>query len=215
MNNKKIKIRQKGEKNWLYSDNVKKHFFNPQNILFAGEEEKYKADAWGKVGSPACGDEMIVFLKIDPKTEKIIDFRWQTFGCGSAIASTSALSVMVLEKKMTIDEALKITPKDITENLGGLPSRKIHCSVLGDRALQKAINNWFIKTGQKERVELKGQKIIDEKNKISEEMIEDLVLDGIKNLKEIKVKLALKNDLKELDEKIQNLINRFIEKYYD
>lgn len=213
---KQAKIRQKDEKSWLYSDQVKKHFFNPQNILFAGEEEKYKADAIGRVGSPACGDEMVIFLKIDPKTEKIKDFKWQTFGCGSAIASTSMLSVMVLENNgMTIGEALKISPKDIVDRLGGLPDRKIHCSVLGDQALVKAINNWFLKTDQIERIIFKGQKIIDAENKITDDMVEELVLEGIKNLEDLKTKLKIKILSKESEKKIIEIMNKFIKEYYD
>ncbi|MBI5222243.1 MAG: iron-sulfur cluster assembly scaffold protein [Candidatus Magasanikbacteria bacterium] len=151
--NQSAKIRDKEGKSWLYTDVVKDHFFNPRNLLKHGEEADYKADAVGRVGSPACGDEMVIWLKIDPKTEKITDCRWQTFGCGSAIASTSMLSVMVLENGgMTIDEALKIRPQDILKRLGGLPARKIHCSVLGDQALRAAIDDWFRKTGQNQRM---------------------------------------------------------------
>lgn len=151
--NKGAKIQDKQKKPWLYSDIVKEHFFNPQNFLTDEQAKKYKADAVGRVGSPACGDEMVIWLKIDPKTEKIKDCKWQTFGCGSAIASTSMLSVMVLENNgMTIEQALKIKPKDIIKRLGGLPPRKIHCSVLGDQALSSAINDWFTKTGQSDRI---------------------------------------------------------------
>ena len=98
----------------------KRSFFNPRNLLIHGQEEKYQADGVGRVGSPACGDEMVIWIKVDPKT-KITDCKWQTFGCGSAIASTSMLSVMVLENGgMTIEQALKIRPQDILERLGGL-----------------------------------------------------------------------------------------------
>ncbi|MDP2685489.1 MAG: iron-sulfur cluster assembly scaffold protein [bacterium] len=140
---KQAKIQQHDGTKWLYSDIVKDHFFNPRNIMTVGEEDKFKADGMGRVGSPACGDEMVIWIKVDPKTEKITDLRWQTFGCGSAIASTSMLSEIVMEKGgMKIDEASKIKPQDITERLGGLPPRKIHCSVLGDQALQKAIEDY-------------------------------------------------------------------------
>ena len=153
MPNSEAKIRDKEGKAWLYTDVVKDHFFNPKNLLKHGEEKNYKADASGRVGSPACGDEMVLWLKIDQKSERITECKWQTFGCASAIASTSMLSVMVLEKGgMTINEALKIRPQDILERLGGLPARKIHCSVLGDQALRSAINDWFQKTGQPERI---------------------------------------------------------------
>lgn len=133
---------------WLYSDIVKDHFFNPRNLLVNGQEEGFEADGMGRVGSPACGDEMVIWIKVDPKTKKITDCKWQTFGCGSAIASTSMLSEMVLENGgMTIEQALKIRPQDILERLGGLPARKVHCSVLGDQALRAAIEDWRSRRG--------------------------------------------------------------------
>jgi NifU-like protein involved in Fe-S cluster formation len=128
---------------WLYTDIVKQHFFNPRNFMRFGEEKKFKFNAIGRAGSPACGDEMVMWLKVDPKTDKIIDCRWRTFGCGSAIASTSVLSEMLIENGgMTIAKALKIKPAQILKRLGGLPARKIHCSILGDKALQEAISDW-------------------------------------------------------------------------
>ena len=137
------KIQQHDGTSWLYSDIVKDHFFNPRNVMPAGKEDEYQADGMGRVGSPACGDEMVIWIKIDPKTQKIVDCKWQTFGCGSAIASTSMLSEMLLENGgMTLDEAVKIKPQDIMERLGGLPARKVHCSVLGDQASQKAIDDY-------------------------------------------------------------------------
>ena len=135
------KIQDKQGNTWLYSDIVKEHFFNPKNLMPQGEEDKFQADGMGRVGSPACGDEMVVWIKV--KDNKIVDCKWQTFGCGSAIASTSMMSEMVLENDgMTIEDALKITPQDILKRLGGLPPNKIHCSVLGDQALEKAIEDY-------------------------------------------------------------------------
>jgi len=127
--------------NWFYTDKVKKHFFNPYKFLKDGEE--FKADGEGVVGSPACGDMMKFWIKIDKKAGKIIDCRWRTFGCASAIASTSALAEMLTEKGgMKIEKALKITPQDIMARLGGLPEIKIHCSILGDQALRAAIKDY-------------------------------------------------------------------------
>lgn len=129
---------------WFYSEIVKDHFFNPRNILKEGNPPA-DFNAYGVYGSPACGDEMKVWLKIDPATKKIVGYLWKTFGCASAIAAASICSVMCLENGgLTTDEAVKITPTMIVERLGGLPPRKIHCSVLCDKALRNAIDN-FIK----------------------------------------------------------------------
>ena len=147
----------KKDTSWVYSDKVKEHFFNPKNLV--KDTSKLKSyDGIGQVGSPACGDMMKFFIKVDKKSEKIIDLKWQTFGCGSAIGSTSMLSEMVLEKGgMKVDEALKLTPMDIVKKLDGLPTHKIHCSVLGDQGLRAAINDYFKKTNQEKRmVKIKG-----------------------------------------------------------
>lgn len=127
---------------WYYSDKVKDHFFNPKN--FASEEPKEgEFDAMGEVGSFACGDIMKMWLKIDLKTEKIEKLKWRTWGCATAIASTSIFSEMVTGGEgMTIDEALKITPQQIAERLGGIPDIKFHCSVLADQAFKKAVENY-------------------------------------------------------------------------
>lgn len=124
---------------WIYSEKVKEHFMNPRNFLF-GDESKFDADATGIVGNPICGDQMKMYIKVDSKTDKIKDIRWKTYGCASAIASTSALSE--LAKGKTLDEALKITAKDIDDYLGNLPKHKFHCSVLGHEALAEAIKNY-------------------------------------------------------------------------
>ena len=124
---------------WVYSDIVKEHFLNPKNFLM-GDEAKFPADAIGLVGNPICGDQMKMFLKIDPATDTITDIRWKTYGCASAIASTSALSE--LAKGKTLDDAMKITAAEIADYLGGLPEQKFHCSVLGHEALHEAIKNY-------------------------------------------------------------------------
>lgn len=124
---------------WIYSKKVKDHFFNPRNIQ-KKKPKRGEFDGTGTVGSPVCGDMMQVWIKVDPKDKSIEKMTWKTFGCASAIASTSVLSEMV--KGMSIDQAKKITPKDIIGELGGLPKSKIHCSVLGDQALRKAIKKY-------------------------------------------------------------------------
>ncbi|MBR3139012.1 iron-sulfur cluster assembly scaffold protein [Candidatus Saccharibacteria bacterium] len=122
---------------WVYSEKVKDHFLNPRNFLM-GDESKFKYDAMGLVGNPICGDQMKMYIKV--KNDKISDIRWKTYGCASAIASTSALSE--LAKGKTLDDALKITAEDIDNYLGKLPKHKFHCSVLGHEALADAINNY-------------------------------------------------------------------------
>ena len=135
---------------WPYSEIVKKHFLYPQNFLRVGE--KFSADGVGEVGSPACGDVMKMWIRVEKN--RIVDLRWKTFGCASAISSASALSEIVLEKGgMAITDALKITPKKILDRLGGLPANKIHCSVLGDSALRVAIEDFLKK---KERASKKS-----------------------------------------------------------
>jgi len=128
---------------WLYSDTVKDHFTNPRNVLME-DETSFAPDARGQTGNIKCGDQMLMLLKI--KDDVITDVRWKTYGCASAIASTSMLSETI--KGMKIEDAYKIRPEDLVEKLGGLPSFKVHCSVLGDKALREAINNYLDKTGR-------------------------------------------------------------------
>lgn len=137
-------VKEKTE-NWLYSDTVKKHFIHPKNFL-EKEPKKGEFDAVGEMGSVACGDVMKVWIKVDPKTKRIKKFGWQTWGCASAIASTSVFSEMVTAKGgMKLEDALKITPQQIIEKLHGLPAQKIHCSVLADQAFKKAAENYYDK----------------------------------------------------------------------
>ena len=131
--------------NWLYSKEVKKHFIHPKNFL-EKEPKKGEFDAVGEMGSVACGDVMKVWIKVDPKTTKIKKFGWQTWGCASAIASTSIFSQMLTEKGgMRLGDALKVTPQQIIAKLHGLPAQKIHCSVLADQAFKKAVENYYDK----------------------------------------------------------------------
>lgn len=129
--------------NWLYSDIVKKHFTEPENVLM-DSEESWPCDGRGRTGNIKCGDEMLMLLRI--KDDVITDCRWKTYGCASAIASTSVLSSAI--KGMNIREAYTIKPEDIVARLGGLPEHKIHCSVLGDKALRAAIDDYLTKTGR-------------------------------------------------------------------
>ncbi len=207
-------ISKDGEKQWFYTDKVKDHFFNPRNIFKTTEEaESYKADGIGLVGSPACGDGMKMFIKVDG--DKISDCKWQTYGCGTAIASTSAFSVMITKNGgMPLNDALRIKPMDIANELGGIPARKFHCSVLADKALKEAVNDYFEKTGQKERVTNNKAKIIDKVLKITDHDIEHAVLEGAMTFEAVQKKTKVGIHDKACIPEVNRLIEEYKKKYY-
>ncbi|MGQ9603928.1 MAG: Fe-S cluster assembly scaffold protein NifU [bacterium] len=125
----------------MYSERVMEHFMNPRNV---GEIKD--ADGVGTVGNPVCGDMMTFYIKVNG--DRIEDVKFKTFGCGAAIAVSSMISEMA--KGKTIEEAMKISNRDVASELGGLPAQKMHCSNLGADALHKAIENYLEKVGRKD-----------------------------------------------------------------
>lgn len=123
----------------MYNEKVMDHFTNPRNV-----GEMPDADGIGAEGNPVCGDAMKIFIKV--KDDKITDIKFQTFGCGAAIAVSSIVTEMA--KGMTLDEAMKITKSSLSDALDGLPPQKMHCSNLGADALHKAIEDYRSKQGK-------------------------------------------------------------------
>ncbi|MCF7928280.1 MAG: iron-sulfur cluster assembly scaffold protein [Spirochaetales bacterium] len=167
--------------NWVYSDTLKDHFMNPRNILETDDTSGF--DGVGMEGNLACGDQMMVAITVNAEKEVITDCKWKTYGCASAIASTSVLSEMV--KGMTLEAAFDLSPKDVTAELGGLPENKIHCSVLGDKALRAAINNYFERNNMPERVRKEKAKIVCQCMNVTDHEIEDAVLEGARSYAEL------------------------------
>jgi nitrogen fixation NifU-like protein len=128
----------------IYSEKVMEHFQNPRNVGVIKD-----ADGVGQVGNPVCGDMMSFYIKV--KDNRIADVKFQTFGCGAAIAVSSMVSEMA--KGKTVEEALKITNRSVAEELGGLPKNKLHCSNLGADALHAAIKDYR----EKQKAQKKGK----------------------------------------------------------
>lgn len=149
---------------WEYTDKVRDHFFNPRNV---GEIDN--ADGVGEVGSLACGDALKLMFKLD-ENGRIKDAKFKTFGCASAIATSSVLTELI--KGKTLDEAMNVTNKDIADYLGGLPEQKMHCSVMGREALEAAVENY--RTGGQKKHELEGR-IVCTCFGVTEEEIERVV----------------------------------------
>ena len=124
----------------LYTDTVMDHFMHPRNV-----GEIADADGVGEVGNAKCGDIMRMYIKVDPITQIITDVKFNTFGCGSAIASSSMATEMI--KGKSIEDALALTNREVVDALGGLPAHKIHCSVLAEEAVRAAVKDYYDKNG--------------------------------------------------------------------
>ena len=201
------------KQSWFYTDIVKEHFFTPKNFLDR-DPEPGEFNALGKVGSPACGDELKVWLRVGDG-ERIEDFKWKTFGCGSAIASTSMASVMVTENGgMTLEQARMLKPQDIMERLGGLPQRKFHCSVLCDKALRDAINDYYRKTDQIDKIQVEAARVVDPVSKVTDRDIEEAVLDGAQTLEAVQRKTKVGVGNPGVLPAVEELIRFYKEKYF-
>lgn len=192
---------------WLYSDVVKDHFTNPRNVF--NPDEKFEADAEGVVGNIKCGDQMLFMLKI--KDDMIVDVRWKTYGCASAIASTSMLSESI--KGMGIRQAYTIKPTDIAAKLGGLPENKIHCSVLGDKALRAAIDNYLEKTGRPGAFKGEEAVVICTCLNITDKDIEEAVKAGAKNWEALQEATKIGTVCGGCKERAEELLHEYVHIY--
>lgn len=198
------------ESEWVYSDTVKEHFMNPKNVLM--DEKGYQYDGKGIVGNIKCGDQMIMYIKVDKEKGVITDCRWKTYGCASAIASTSILSEAV--KDMTLEEAYHISPKDIARKLGGLPENKIHCSVLGDKALRAAINNYYRQNGMEDKIEVEEARLVCQCMNVTDHEIEEAVLEGARTYLELQEKTKLGTVCGQCKDEAENLLRTYIQQHF-
>lgn len=192
---------------WLYSDVVKEHFVNPRNVF--DPDETFSADAEGVVGNIKCGDQMMFLLKI--KDDVIQDVRWKTYGCASAIASTSMLSESV--KGMDIRKAYGIRPQDIAAKLGGLPENKIHCSVLGDKALRAAIDQYLEKQGRKGEFKGEDAVVICTCLNITDKDIEEAVKAGAHDWQKLQEATKIGTVCGGCKSKAEELLHEFVHIY--
>jgi nitrogen fixation NifU-like protein len=196
---------------WLYTDKVKEHFMRPRNILL--DESVFKADGKGVIGNIKCGDEMVVFIKVDKKKGIIRDCKWKTYGCASAIASTSVLSELAIGK--SLEDAYKLSSQDIAKALGGLPEHKIHCSVLGDKALRAAIDDYYIRQGMPDKVKEEKEHVICQCLGITDAEIENAVLEGARNYYQLQEHTKIGTVCGKCKEKSLELLEKHKAKYFN
>ena len=162
---------------WDYSEKVLDHYRNPRNV---GKIDN--ADLIGEAGSLACGDSLKLYLKLDG--EKIVDAKFQTFGCGSAVASSSILTEMIIGKP--IEEVRKITNKDIADQLDGLPQEKMHCSVMGHEALEDALKKYYGEDVIEDDLDKTADKIVCTCFNVTENQIwEAIKINNLKTVEEV------------------------------
>ena len=198
------------EASWAYTDVVKEHFMNPKNILM--DEDSYEEDGKGVTGNVKCGDEMMVVIKVDKEKGIITDCKWKTFGCASAIASTSVLSEMV--KGMKLDDAYNLSAKDINRELGGLPEHKVHCSVLGDKSLRMAINDYYVRNGMEDKVKKEEEWVVCKCMNITDQEIEHAVLEGARTFYELQEMTKVGTGCGECEQEVKELLETYKNKHF-
>ncbi|MFH1428170.1 MAG: iron-sulfur cluster assembly scaffold protein [Candidatus Margulisiibacteriota bacterium] len=193
---------------WLYSDILKDHFQHPRNVLV--DESSYPDDGKGLVGNPQCGDMMLVVIRVDKVAERITDFKWKTYGCASAVGSTSILSDLVLKDGgLTLEEAWKLQPKDIMDALGGLPHHKIHCSVLGDKALRAAISDYYRRNGQADKIPGTGARVICSCLNVTDQEIMEQVENGVNSFEELQERTKVSTGCGKCREEVKTLFEKY------
>jgi len=195
---------------WVYTEKVKEHFMNPRNVL--KDDEEFEEDGKGIVGNVKCGDRMLMLIKVDDEREVITDCRWKTYGCASAIASTSVLSEMV--KGMKLEDAFRLSPKDITRELGALPEHKIHCSVLGDKALRAAINDYYRRRGREDAIREEKARVVCECMNVTDAEIEEAVLEGARTYLELQERTKIGTVCGKCKEEAVRLLEGYVAEHF-
>ncbi len=195
---------------WVYTEIVKDHFLHPRNILL--DEEEFQADGRGTVGNIKCGDQMTMWIKVDRDKGIVTDCRWRTYGCASAIASTSILSEKV--KGMTLKDAYHLSPRDLAAALGGLPEHKIHCSVLGDKALRAAIEDYYTRSGQSGKIKKEQARVVCKCMNITDHEIEEAVLEGARTYLELQERTKIGTDCGKCIEETLLFLEEYKQKHF-
>jgi nitrogen fixation NifU-like protein len=195
---------------WVYSEKLKEHFMHPRNILKDENLDDY--DGKGIVGNIKCGDQMMMVIKVDKQNNTITDCKWKTYGCASAIASTSILSEMV--KGMTLEEAYRISPKDVAKELGGLPEHKIHCSVLGDKALRAAINDYYKRNNMLDKIQRQEARVVCQCMNVTDKEIEQVVLEGVRTYLELQEHTKLGTVCGQCKDEAIRLMDEYIKRHF-
>ncbi len=194
---------------WAYTKKVKEHFVNPRNVL--EEESSYKEDGKGVVGNVNCGDQMFMAIKVDKDSRRITDCKWKTYGCASAIASTSVLSERV--KGMKLDDAYRLSPKDILKDLEGLPEHKVHCSVLGDKALRAAIDDYYKRNGIDNPQKQESARTVCQCMNVTDKEIEQAVRQGVKTYQQLQENTKLGTVCGQCKPEAEKLLKQYENKY--